>query len=166
MNPLLPSMTVAVVDDFWKVRIPPPLWYAAGVLVGVTLDVAAVDFDVAVWAPVRVGLALLLTAAFGFLAPRAILLFRQTGQDAKPWTPATQVLASGPYRFTRNPMYVGLACLQLAIGVALANGWILVAVPVVLGAVYLTAVRFEEAYLESEFGQVYLDYKQSVRRWL
>ncbi len=52
------------------------------------------------------------------------------------------------------------------IGVGLANLWIVVLVPAVLSIVYLTAIRHEEAYLESKFGQSYTDYKASVRRWL
>ncbi len=53
-----------------------------------------------------------------------------------------------------------------AIGFAAANGAILILVPVSLGVVYLIAVRHEEAYLERQFGAVYVDYKQAVRRWL
>ena len=63
-------------------------------------------------------------------------------------------------------MYVGMALIQIGIGVALANGWILAFVPVVLVVVYATAIRHEEAYLERKFGEGYLVYKRSVRRWL
>ena len=67
---------------------------------------------------------------------------------------------------TRNPMYVGMALLQTAIGIGWASGWIIALVPVVLAVVYATAVRHEEAYLEETFGGPYLKYKSSVRRWI
>ncbi len=70
------------------------------------------------------------------------------------------------YRFTRNPMYVGMALLQAGIGLALASAWTIALVPVVLAVVYATAVRHEEAYLEEKFGAAYLSYNSSVRRWM
>ena len=63
-------------------------------------------------------------------------------------------------------MYVGLAFLQVTIGVGLANWWIIVLVPVVLAIVHATAVRHEETYLEHKFADEYARYKASVRRWL
>jgi len=63
-------------------------------------------------------------------------------------------------------MYVGMALIQIAIGIGLANGWIVVLVLPVLLIVYVTAIRHEETYLEEKFGSAYTDYKASVRRWL
>ncbi|MCX5739319.1 MAG: isoprenylcysteine carboxylmethyltransferase family protein [Proteobacteria bacterium] len=74
--------------------------------------------------------------------------------------------STGIYRFTRNPMYVGMALLQTSIGITWGNGWILALVPVVLVTIYTIAIRHEEAYLERKFGSTYLEYKRSVRRWL
>ena len=96
----------------------------------------------------------------------AMSLFRRTSQDPKPWATTPEIISSGIYRFTRNPMYVGMALIQIAIGIGLANWWVIVAVPVPLVLVYLTAIRHEEAYLERKFGSAYTDYKMSVRRWL
>ena len=87
-------------------------------------------------------------------------------QDPKPWATTPEIISSGIYRFTRNPMYVGMALVQIAIGIGLANWWVILAVPVSLVLVYLTAIRQEEAYLERKFGSAYTDYKMSVRRWL
>jgi protein-S-isoprenylcysteine O-methyltransferase Ste14 len=63
-------------------------------------------------------------------------------------------------------MYVGMALLQLGIGIGWANGWILTLIPPVLIIIYVTAIRHEEAYLEQKFGDSYAEYKNSVRRWL
>jgi protein-S-isoprenylcysteine O-methyltransferase Ste14 len=93
-------------------------------------------------------------------------LFRETGQDAKPWLPTPEIIKSGVYRFTRNPMYLSLALLQSGISIGVGNLWILLLVPVACAVVYMTAIRHEEAYLERKFGDSYLAYKKSVRRWL
>jgi protein-S-isoprenylcysteine O-methyltransferase Ste14 len=96
----------------------------------------------------------------------AFRLFRSTGQDPKPWESTPQIISTGIYRFTRNPMYVGMALLQLSIGIGLGNGWIVVLLPVVLLLIYVIAIRHEEIYLERKFGEGYTRYKGSVRRWL
>jgi len=96
----------------------------------------------------------------------AVKLFKRTGQDPKPWQPTPEIISTGIYRYTRNPMYVALALIQIAIGLGLANGWIIVLVLPVLIIVDITAIRPEEAYLERKFGAAYTDYKKSVRRWL
>jgi protein-S-isoprenylcysteine O-methyltransferase Ste14 len=125
-------------------------------------------------APLPIGLPIVLRIAAGTVAAVsslvimgfAIKLFRRTGQDPKPWATTPEIISTGIYRITRNPMYVGLALLQIAIGIGLANWWIIIGVPIVLLLIYSTAIRHEEAYLEQKFGRVYIDYKHSVRRWL
>lgn len=96
----------------------------------------------------------------------AVGLFRRTGQDPKPWKTTPEIISTGVYRFTRNPMYLGMALLQVGIGVGFANGWILALLPPVLVIIYAVAIRPEETYLESKFGDGYTAYKKSVRRWL
>lgn len=96
----------------------------------------------------------------------AIGLFRTTGQDPTPWKSSPELIASGIYRWTRNPMYLGMGLLQAGIGVLAANLWIVCLVPVTWLVIYFIAIRHEESYLESQFGTAYLDYKKTVRRWL
>ena len=152
--------------DGATVRIPPPLVYLGAVVVGVLVH----EFV----APLPIGLPLVLRIVVGAAAAvsslvimgSAIILFRRTGQDPKPWARTPEIISTGIYRITRNPMYVGIALLQIAIGIGLANWWVIIAVPVVLVVVYLTAIRHEEAYLERKFGRAYTGYKESVRRWL
>ena len=102
----------------------------------------------------------------GLVRNAALSLFRRTGQDPKPWAPTPEIVATGIYRFTRNPMYVGMALVLLALGLAFANAWIVALVPTTLAVVYWTAVRHEEAYLERKFGAAYARYKAATRRWL
>jgi protein-S-isoprenylcysteine O-methyltransferase Ste14 len=135
--------------DGAAVRIPPPLVYLGAVMFGLRITVGAA--------------AAVLSLVLVVLANN---LFRRTDQDPKPWVTTPEIISTGVYRITRNPMYVGMGLLQIAIGVGLANWWIIILVPVVLAIVYLTAIRHEEAYLERKFGAAYTDYKELVRRWL
>jgi protein-S-isoprenylcysteine O-methyltransferase Ste14 len=152
--------------DGAAVRIPPPLVYLGAVIAGVLLQafVAPLPIELSIVSRIVVAAAAAVSslAFMGF----AINLFRRTGQDPKPWVTTPEIISTGVYRVTRNPMYVGMALLQIAIGVGLANWWVIIAVPVALVLVYLTAIRHEEAYLERKFGRAYSDYKASVRRWL
>lgn len=152
--------------DGAAVRIPPPLVYLGAVIVGVIAHAFAAPLPIAL----PLGLTIIVGAAIAVsglvMMGFAINLFRHTGQDPKPWVTTPEIISTGIYRVTRNPMYVGMALLQIAIGVGLANWWIIILVPIVLVIVYLTAIRQEEAYLERKFGAVYTDYRQAVRRWL
>ena len=151
--------------DGAAVRIPPPLVYVASIAAGVGLQF--------IW-PLSIGLGrvplivlALLVAIPGIVLVRgALRLFRASGQDPLPWLATPQIITSGVYRHTRNPMYVGVAVLQVAIGVGLGNPWIILLAPVSCAVVYITAIRPEEAYLEQKFGDAYARYKSSVRRWL
>jgi protein-S-isoprenylcysteine O-methyltransferase Ste14 len=154
------------VKDGAAVRIPPPLVYLGAVIAGVLVHAFVAPLPMGLPIVLRTivaGSAAVLSLVFmGF----AISLFRRTGQDPKPWAMTPEIVSTGIYRITRNPMYVGMALLQIAIGIGLANWWIIVGVPIALVIIYSTAVRHEEAYLEQKFGRVYVDYKHSVRRWL
>ncbi len=161
--------TPGMVDDAKDgaaVRIPPPLVYLGAVIVGVLVHGFVTPLPIGLPIVLRISVAasagVLSLVFMGF----AINLFRRTGQDPKPWAMTPEIISTGIYRVTRNPMYVGMALLQIAIGVGLGNWWIIILIPVVLVLVYLTAIRHEEAYLERKFGRVYIDYKHSVRRWL
>ena len=114
----------------------------------------------------RVGVAVLAALTGLGILRSAFGLFRRTGQDPKPWKSTPEIISTGIYRFTRNPIYLGMALIQLSIGIGLGNGWIVALVAPVLVLVYATAIRHEEAYLERKFGDTYTQYKASVRRWL
>ena len=152
--------------DGASVRIPPPVVYLVAVLAGGLVDRYLFSVPLELPGGVRLGTAAVTTATGIGVMASAIGLFRRTGQDPKPWKSTPEIISAGVYRFTRNPMYVGMALLQAEIGLALASAWIIALVPVVLAVVYATAVRHEEAYLEEKFGAAYLSYNSSVRRWM
>lgn len=147
-------------------RFPPPLVYAFAIIAGIVLHWFAVPFELGLPLAARIAAAAVSGAGGLALLVAAAGLFKRSGQDPKPWTVTPEIISSGIYGITRNPMYVSMGLLQLSVGIALDNGWILAFLPVVLGIVYVIAIRHEESYLEAKFGEAYQSYKNSVRRWL
>lgn len=148
------------------VRCPPPLVPLTALALGIVIQTWVLPLRIPLDGVLRYGLAALLLGLGVFLMVGAVGLFRRTGQDPKPWLSTPEIISTGVYRFTRNPMYVSMGLLQAGIGMALANAWVVMLVPVVWVVIYLTAIRYEEAYLEEKFGSLYVEYKASVRRWL
>ncbi len=153
--------------DAAKVRIPPPFLYLIPVALGVLLHRYALPWPVpGPDGPVRAAIAVAVVAVGVGVALAALGLFWRTGQNPEPWKPTPSIVSDGIYRFTRNPMYVGLAIIQIGAGIGAGTLWITALTPLSLIAVYWLAVRPEEAYLEAKFGDEYLRYKTSVRRWI
>ncbi len=92
--------------------------------------------------------------------------FARAGTNVDVRQPALKIVRSGPFRFSRNPMYVGMAIVTLGAAVWVDTLWILVALVPALVLVRYGVIAREEAYLERKFGKEYLDYKAAVRRWL
>ena len=111
-----------------------------------------------------IGIILIISALF-FLV-RSLKQFIQTKNTVILIKPATSLQTTGIYGITRNPMYVGLALVYLGITCLLGNCWniILFPLPFLIFQEYI--IKREEKYLEIEFGQTYIDYKKTVRRWL
>jgi protein-S-isoprenylcysteine O-methyltransferase Ste14 len=149
-----------------KVRFPPPLVFLTCVLLGVAVGYVVAPAPVPVGRAISViGGLLLLIVGLGFIAS-ARILFQRTGQSPIPWKPSPTLILRGPYRFTRNPMYVGITLFELGLGLAANNLWIsFFAVPALL-IVHFIAVLPEETYLSEKFGESYKVYLGQVRRYL
>ena len=153
--------------DAAAVRVPPPLLYLLSIVVG-----ALLHLNVRPW-PLP-GLPEPTADAVGFglifagiaVAVSALVHFKRTGQNPEPWKPTPSIVAEGIYRYSRNPMYVGMAIVQIGVGTVLVNMWVIALTALSLVAVFFVAVRHEEAYLERKFGDDYRHYKARVRRWL
>ncbi len=146
-------------------KLPPPVWALSYVLFayGVTRMIGAAPVP---GLPV-VPLGIILIVAGIVLAVSAALLFRREGTELNPTSPSNRALVtSGPFRFTRNPMYLSLVMITL--GVAIWVG----AWPMFLGpiATFATAnwvhIPFEEAKMRRQFGADFDAYTSRVRRWL
>lgn len=96
----------------------------------------------------------------------SVVLFRRGGQNENPWKPTPRIEERGPFRLTRNPMYLQMVLVCIGFAVILANWWVLVLTPVGGWLLQRFAIVPEEAYLEKKFGESYLAYKRRVRRWL
>ncbi|MBP8091759.1 MAG: isoprenylcysteine carboxylmethyltransferase family protein [Giesbergeria sp.] len=151
-----------------ELKIPPPLVAAA---VAGCMYAAAVLLPAPVLAlppGVRVGMALALAAVGAGFDVAGLWAFRKARTTVNPLTPhrSVAVVSTGVYRFTRNPMYLGLALILLGLAVYLASPWALLG-PLVFAA-YITRFQIvpEERALQARFGAAYTAYRARVRRWL
>jgi protein-S-isoprenylcysteine O-methyltransferase Ste14 len=149
-----------------RVHFPPPM-----VFVGLMGVAALVQ-----WLVVRVTVPIaplprfVLAAIFGLpgiaLTMSAHGLFKRSGQNPVPWMPSPELVLTGIYRFTRNPMYLGMTLVTIGIACAANDVWMIAAAFVGLVVVHVIAVLPEEAYLGEKFGDAYARYKSKVRRYL
>ena len=116
-------------------------------------------------APYRYAGALLVVLSIG-LVLWAALLFKRAATGIVPFTPATALVAAGPYRVTRNPMYLGMAGTLLGAAVLLGSLAPLVAIPLFMALIEWRFILAEEAMLAAAFGEAYAGYKARVRRWI
>lgn len=99
------------------------------------------------------------------LMAAAMRRFRAVGTSIETWRSSAAIVADGPYAMTRNPRYVSLLLIYTAIGVIVNAPAAVALLPVLFAALHFGVVLREEDYLECEFGDSYLEYRQSVPRW-
>ena len=92
--------------------------------------------------------------------------FRQAGTSVRGSQRSTAVVQTGPYGFSRNPIYVSFVLVVLGLSFGLNNLWLLVTVIPAIGVISLVVIPREERFLERNFGDNYRGYKARVRRWL
>ncbi len=153
-----------LVNDSPGVRFPPPLLYLTAVVAGWLLD-RQWPIPIGVSTPRR-ALAWLLIVVCAALTASSIGWFRRKHTSILPIRPATALVIAGPYRFTRNPMYVGMALLTMALGLLLNTWWPIVLLVPTLILVQVFVITREERYLRRRFGAEYETYTRQVRRWL
>jgi protein-S-isoprenylcysteine O-methyltransferase Ste14 len=96
----------------------------------------------------------------------ALARFRAADTPVPTVEPTRALVTDGPYRVSRNPIYLALALVHAGIAVALDNAWILVLLAPTMIVIRYGVIAREELYLERKFGESYLAYKARVRRWL
>jgi len=93
-------------------------------------------------------------------------MFKQADTGLEPFSEATTLVTGGFFRITRNPMYMGLFLILAGVAVLMGSIGALLPVPVFVLIIRNNFVLGEERFMESVFGQHYLDYKSKVRRWI
>ncbi|WP_372706681.1 isoprenylcysteine carboxylmethyltransferase family protein [Brevundimonas sp.] len=164
--------------DHPGVIAPPPLIYLGFLLAGWGLAELgarpealeagfgwlAADFGLEM--PIRRGAALTLIVGGLVLDGMAAGLFRRRGTAVEPWKPSTVLIIEGPYRFSRNPIYLGFAVTYAGLGIAMDSWVALILLAPCLLVVDRFVIQREERYLAAKFGGAYDAYRQAVRRWL
>ena len=148
-----------------RAAVPPPLVFLGALMIGVALNIA---LPLPILTDGRIGdvLGLLSTLGSAALAFWALRTMLRAGEQPDPGAPTRKIVREGPFARTRNPIYLSFALFDLGVALLMNNLWIiLVLVPLML-YVDRGIIRREERYLERQFGDEYLEYKGSVRRWL
>ena len=95
----------------------------------------------------------------------SIAVFRRAGTTPNPTAEVTAFVTAGPFRFSRNPMYVGLVVFQVGVAFLLSNAWVLILTLVSVVVLDRIVIAGEERYLAAKYGSAYTDYRSRVRRW-
>lgn len=123
----------------WPWRIAPTAWPESAALIPVSLGVLLIGF--------------------------AVFQFHRADTTVHPWQPTIALVTHGVYRYTRNPIYLGLSLIYLGIGCALNTVWILITLAGVAIILQEAVIQREEEYLMRKFGSEYEDYRNRVGRW-
>lgn len=154
--------TTASVANSGVVR--PPLVVLASLLSGAVLTVAwPLPFFPHV---LRLPVGGLLVAMAAALFAYSIRQFRMAGTPVPGNKPTTAIVRTGPYRFSRNPIYLAFFALHLGLAIWVNSLWLVVTLIATVAIIAVVVVPREERYLTGRFGAEYLKYKASVRRWL
>lgn len=145
-------------------RIVPPIWLlvSAGIMVAIWY-----------WVPGTVLISPPYTYIGGIVFGLGLMLavyakrqFDRVGTPVRPFTESIVVVDTGPFRFSRNPMYVSMVLALIGTGIGLGKIAPFVMVPLFMIWLRVRFIQFEEQVMEERFGEGYLTYKKRVRRWL
>jgi protein-S-isoprenylcysteine O-methyltransferase Ste14 len=154
--------------DRAAIRVFPPAVPLAIVLLAVGLDrLWPIDPRWSIPTPYRywIGGVIIAVSLLG-LGAWSVFLLRRDGQSENPWKPTFRIIESGPFKLSRNPMYLQMVLVCLGIAIVTMNWWLLAFTPVCGWLLQVLAILPEEAYLERKFGTDFAAYKRRVRRWL
>jgi protein-S-isoprenylcysteine O-methyltransferase Ste14 len=143
--------------------VRPPLVYLGSILLGLLLHFAWPLPLVRHPVGALVGAGVVLLAVGLFVT--AVRTFRAASTPVPGNRPTTTIVRTGPYRFSRNPIYVAFSALQAGIALCADSLWLLITLVPAVALMSIWVIPREERYLEARFSSEYLSYKSSVRRW-
>ena len=157
-------MSAMAVPDTAGVVAPPPLLYAGTFLAVLVLrrlwPMPILPGGGGLWPGIALAVGALIFGSWG----RKTLA--DAGTDVNPYQPTTKIVDRGPYRLTRNPLYVALAATYLGLTFACNSAWgLILFVPLAL-VMHAGVILREERYLEGKFGDAYRAYQTRVRRYI
>jgi protein-S-isoprenylcysteine O-methyltransferase Ste14 len=151
-----------------NIRVP-PLYFVGGFLLGLLLHGTVAPWSLATGPGTLRVLVVSGWVLFGvgmIVAHSGVVTFWLARTTMFPFQPASRLVTHGPYRVTRNPMYLGLTIGYVGLAAVLNTVWPLLVLPVALVLLVKTVIVHEERYLSATFGAEYDDYRRRVRRWL
>jgi protein-S-isoprenylcysteine O-methyltransferase Ste14 len=148
-----------VTKDRPGVIAPPPLIFLAGLVIGYLGRGLLPRFQSVI------GGAVLMLAAFA-LGAWGVATMAHAKTNVAPYRPTTAIVTRGPFRFTRNPLYVSMTIIYIATALWIGSTFAYLLLPIVLLVVRFGVIAREERYLEAKFGDEYRAYRARVRRWI
>lgn len=151
-------------DNGPGILFPPPLIYFIGFLFAYAMNRF---YPIPMFGPpLSIVVALLAVTPSAVLGLWSLVEFLRARTNLFPHKPSSSLVIVGPYRVTRNPMYLSLTLLYVSFGFLLSIAWAFIVLPAIMFIMNVYVIIREESYLESRFGEQYRAYKQQVRRWL
>jgi protein-S-isoprenylcysteine O-methyltransferase Ste14 len=153
-----------IISDSLHVIAPPPLIFIFGFVAGMFIEwfVPLHFFRNSVFYDVGLFIAIM----SGLLALWGIWVMYMAGTNINPARPVIYLVTVGPFRFSRNPLYLSLTLLSIGLSMILDFAWIIIILILVLYIMNRFVIEREENYLESKIGEQYIEYKKKVRRWI
>lgn len=142
----------------------PPFWFLAAIGLQIILHTWLPGYRYSSLPMALVGVALMIAGILLVLG--AARAFRSAGTPIKPFSPSTSLIRSGAYRFTRNPMYLGMLSMLCGSSLALQSVSTLSVIPLFFILIDRGYVEGEETFLLGVFGEEYRELQRSVPRWL
>ncbi|MBU2622987.1 MAG: isoprenylcysteine carboxylmethyltransferase family protein [Proteobacteria bacterium] len=154
------------IKDRAAIHTPPPLIFFACLGMGILLEYSfPFRFITGAW-PLRIIIGCFLLLVSGLMAVSAFIALIKNKTPFNPAKPTKKIVCEGSFRFSRNPLYLALLLLLSVAAVMAGSIWLVLALLILFILLERFAVRPEEKYLTDKFGEDYLNYKASVRRWL
>lgn len=163
LQSLLTKSDLSVIGRIIPRKIIPPVYFLLTLIIMLVLARYA-PMSHLIYVPLRVFGGLLILTGFAITAGSAYS-FKHAGTPIKPFELPSKLVTDGLYRYSRNPMYLGMIIMLVGTWITLGKLSPVTVIPVFFLIIQEGFIKYEEAFLEEKFGDAYLDYKNRVWRW-